>query len=268
MHAEVAQRGLDLVEHQRDALGPEDLQGGGVVEAGQLGPARDDRLRDLGDVRPGVAVLRRRLALGGGEQRLGEAVDLGAGVVEVVLGADLGAGGAQQPAQRVADGGPADAADVHRAGRVRRDELQVDLLPGERRRCGRTAAPAATMSWASCPAAAASSRMLRKPGPAISTDLIPGVRVSVSASAVANSRGGTPSLLAHLQRDRRGVVAVLGVAGSLHRRGGGQHGGVEPAVGEDGVGSGKDGLGELCRSHRIMLSAGPERFSACMTQAP
>ena len=47
---------------------------------------------------------------------------------------------------------------------------------------------------------------------------------------------------------------MLGVAGSLHRRGAGQHGGVEAAVGADGVGGGKDGLGELCGSHRNMLA--------------
>ncbi len=55
--------------------------------------------------------------------------------------------------------------------------------------------PATTMSRANAPAAAASSRMFRKPGPAISTDLMPGCRPSSSASADASSRDGTPTFL-------------------------------------------------------------------------
>ena len=47
---------------------------------------------DLADVLAAVAVLGRRLALARREQRRGEAVDLGAVVVEVVLARDLGAG--------------------------------------------------------------------------------------------------------------------------------------------------------------------------------
>ena len=41
---------------------------------------------------------------------------------------------------------------------------------------------------------------------------------SCSASAAASSRGGTPGLLGQLQGERGGVVAVLGVARSLDRR--------------------------------------------------
>ena len=87
---------------------------------------------DVGDVAARVAVFRGGLALGGGDQRVGEPVDLGAVVVEVVLAHHVGALRGEQPAQRVADGGPAGAADVDRPGRVGRDELQVDLVAGQR----------------------------------------------------------------------------------------------------------------------------------------
>ena len=92
----------------------------------------DDLGGDVVDVAARVAVLRRGLALRGGDQGPDEPVDLRAGVVEVVLAGDLAALRGQDPAERVADRGPAGAAEVDRAGRVRRDELEVDLGPGQR----------------------------------------------------------------------------------------------------------------------------------------
>ena len=103
----------------------------GVGQAQRVGLLGEDLGGDVGDVVAGVAVLGRRLALGGGDQRVGEPVDLGAVVVEVVLADDVGALGGQQPAERVADGGPAGAADVDGPGRVGRDELEVDVRARE-----------------------------------------------------------------------------------------------------------------------------------------
>ena len=129
--AEVVQRLLDVGEHQVDADGAERLAHLVVGLAQHVGLLGEHLRGDVGDVVARVAVLGRGLALGGGDQRVGEAVDLGAVVVEVVLADDTGALGGQQPAQRVADGGPAGAADVDRAGRVGGDELEVDVLARE-----------------------------------------------------------------------------------------------------------------------------------------
>ncbi len=78
------------------------------------------------------------LAAGGGEERPGVPVDLGAGVVEVVLRGDVGTIGAQESGEGVADGGPPDGADVDRAGGVGGDELEVEFLAFEAGRFGRT----------------------------------------------------------------------------------------------------------------------------------
>ena len=126
--AEVVQRLLDLLEHQVHAARAEDLLRVGLLQ--HVGDLRGDPLGDLGDVGPAVPVLGGGLALRRGEQGPGEPVDLGAVVVEVVLPRDLRAGGLEQPGERVADRGPADAPDVDRAGRVGADELEVDALPG------------------------------------------------------------------------------------------------------------------------------------------
>ena len=129
---EQVQRRLDLVEHQLDAGSPVELGGLGVGQARRLRDSRGDPRRDLRDVVAAVAVVRRRQAAGRSQQRTGEPLDLRARVVEVVLPDDRRALGAQHPAERVADRCPPGAADVDRAGRVRRDELEVDLLPGQR----------------------------------------------------------------------------------------------------------------------------------------
>ena len=130
--AEQVQGRLDLVEHQLGALVPVQL-GRLVVRQGRpFRMHRGDPVGDLGDVVAAVAVVRGRQPAGRRQQRAGEPVDLRAGVVEVVLPDHLGALGAQHPPEGVADGRPPGAADVHRAGRVGRDELQVDVLARER----------------------------------------------------------------------------------------------------------------------------------------
>ena len=55
------------------------------------------------------------------------------------------------------------------------------------------AVPAATMSAARAPAAAADRVMLRNPGPATSTRSIPGLSRSCTARPSASSRGGIPA---------------------------------------------------------------------------
>ena len=134
--AEGVQLGLDGGEHEVDAAGAEDFGGLGVGQGGRVGAAGGELvgghlLGDLADVGTTVAVLGGLLAACGGQQGAGEAVDLGAVVVEVVLPGDLSATGGQDSGQGVADGGPAGATQVDRPGGVGRDVLEVDVLAAQ-----------------------------------------------------------------------------------------------------------------------------------------
>ena len=92
-------------------------------------------------------------------------------------------------AKRVPDRRPAGRGERDRTGGVRRDELQVDLLTGVR-----GVAPVRVTGVdddrASTACAAASTRMLRKPGPAISTDSTPSTAASRSCSVAASPAAG------------------------------------------------------------------------------
>ena len=112
--AEVVQRFLDVGEHQVDADPPERLVLFGVGLAQRIGCLLQNLCGDVGDVAARVAVFRSGLTFRGGDQRVGEPVDLGAVVVEVVLAYHVGALRGEQPAQRIANGRPAGAADVDR----------------------------------------------------------------------------------------------------------------------------------------------------------
>ena len=63
-----------------------------------------------------------------GHEGLTELVHLGAAVVDVELGAHLGAGRAQDAGERIADGCPAGVPEMEWAGRVGADELEVDAM--------------------------------------------------------------------------------------------------------------------------------------------
>lgn len=129
--AELVQAGLDVVEHQLHALRAEGLDPLGLGEVEDTGGLGDDLLGDVDDVLTGIAVLGCGKALRGRLQRPGEAVDLGAVVVEVVLAGDLRAAGGQDASECVADRGPAGSTEVDRAGRVGGHELEVDHLVGD-----------------------------------------------------------------------------------------------------------------------------------------
>ena len=83
----------------------------------QLGP---HPIRHLDEVLALVAVLGRLLPAIAREQRRGEGVELGPGVVQVVLAVHLGALGREEVRDRVADRDPTPTAGVDRAGGVRR----------------------------------------------------------------------------------------------------------------------------------------------------
>ena len=102
---------------------------GQVEQPGRLG---EHPLRDRLDVVALVPVLGHRPAERDGLQAAGEPLDLRPGVVHVVLAAHVGAAGLQQPGDGVPDRGPPRGPEGDRTGRVGRDELQVELLPGQR----------------------------------------------------------------------------------------------------------------------------------------
>ena len=144
--------------------------------------ARIEPLRDRADL------LAQRLPVAQ-VGRAGEHVDLRAGIVDVVLAGHLVAGEVEQPGKRIAEHRAAAMAHMHRAGRVGRDVFHVDgrarALPApaeaarcrRRRRAGPRAGPAA------------SSRMLMKPGPAISTLVTRGSSWRSATRSSARARG-------------------------------------------------------------------------------
>jgi hypothetical protein len=132
VRAEVVEHLLLLGQLQRVTGLPE---GDGPLPCGQVnqpGFGGDNLRGQLADVGAVVAVLRDRRAQRGRLDRRTEAVHLNAAVVDVELPGHLRSGGGEHPGQRVADGSPPGVSQVKRSGRVRRDELQVHSLPGER----------------------------------------------------------------------------------------------------------------------------------------
>jgi hypothetical protein len=217
------------------------------------------RQREHGDWATNVAlqlakkagVAPRVLAEGAGQERAGEAVDLRAVVVEVVLPRHRRARRLQDPSQAVADRRPAHAADVQRTGGVGGHELEV-----ERDTRQRLVLPVL--------GALLDDRVRQLPGggrvepdveEAGSGHLDRGDTLGggESAGQLLGERAGVRAgLLGQLHRHVGGPVAVLALPRSLevHRRG--DRGGVE---GEravvDGVHEGgPKGLGELSGGHR------------------
>ena len=246
--AEFMQGLADVGEHQLHAGGAEGLLHLGVGAGEHVGVLLDDLRGDVGDVAAAVAVLRRRLALGGGDEGAGEAVDLLAVVVEVVLAGHLRATGRQHAAQRVADGRPAGAAQVDRAGGVGGDELQVDLGTGVIVAMAPLLAGGEDLrddlalrrrAQADVDEARARHRRL--------VDAVGrGELVHQPAGDVARLRSGaTGGLHGHVG----GVIAVLRVAGALDDDVVGKHRRVQVVFGEDVDGEAADQGGEFGWSH-------------------
>ena len=250
VHPECGQRRLDLVEHQPDALDPEHLLRVRAVQHVRV--LGHDGTGDVGDVLTAVAALGDRFAARRRQQRPREPVDLPARVVEVVLGRDVGVDRPQQAAQRVADRRPPGVPQVQRAGRVGRDELQVQALSGK---CAAPAVPTAGKDHdarqlpgggrVETDIEKARSRDLHRLDPRRLGQLV-GQRDRQVARRQAD-------LLRHLEGEHRGVVAVLGVARSLHAGRLRQDGHVEAALGQGGARRGQHDSSEFGGSHRPML---------------
>ena len=258
---EAVQRRLDLAEHELDAACAEDLLRdvvgqGERVRLACLAAAREHGVGDVGDVLAAVAVLRRLLPLGPGEQGPGEPVDLGAVVVEVVLARHLGAARGDQPGEGVADGGPPGATDVDGPGRVRGHELQVHALAGQRRR-----RPVRSSRLDDGARELARGRRVQRdvqearPRDVDARDA--GDRGQALGQQVREVARRDTRLLAQLERDVGRPVAVLARARSLHRHHGRQVGRIQGqgAVGHGGDQDGAQGVGELGGGHRESVSA-------------
>ena len=246
--AEVVQRLLDVGEHQVDADGAERLAHLVVGQAQRVGLLGEHLSGDLLDVVAGVAVVRRGFAFGGGDQRVGEPVDLGAVVVEVVLAHDVCALRGEQASERVADGGPPGAADVDGSGRVGGDELEVDVLALERVRVAVVEAGIDDVVDDD----ALGGRLDAQVDEAGACDV--GGRDAVllgqgrGQPAGQLTRVGT-DLLAELKGDVGGVIAVFGIARALDGDGGRQRGRVEAMLGQHRGGGGLEQLGQVGGGH-------------------
>ncbi len=164
----------------------------------------EHRCGDLGDVLARVAVLRRRLGRGRGEQRRGEPVDLGAGVVEVVLaGHPAPVPLISRPSASPTAAHRALAEVTGRSGWPRRTRRSPAARAGVGAAVRRPAAPRRA---ASCPARPR-RRDVEEPGPATSTASIPRSLQQPVRDAGEVARG-QPRLLGQLERYVGGVVAV------------------------------------------------------------
>ena len=246
--AELMQRRLDLAEHQVHADSPEYLVLFDIGKTHRIGGLGQYLRGDIADIGTGVTVFGRWLTFDRGDQRVDEAIDLGAVVIEVVLAHHCCTLGGQQPAQCVADGGPPGAADVNRAGRVGRDELEVDVLPVEQTRTTVIGAGRHDIGHHH-----ALSRCLDPqidesgPGYLRRGDCIGvGECGDQPARELARVRAG---LLAHLQREIGRIISVLGVARTLDGDRLRQCGGVEAVFDQHRGGGAAQQLGEIGGGH-------------------
>ena len=174
-----------------------------------------------------VAVLGRLLAAVARVERVAELVELRARVVQVVLAVHLGALRGEQVRDRVADRDPAPAAGVQRAGRVGRDELEVDRAGRRAPSSGRSRSPAVDDVTHDVVQPRGREEEVEEAG---ARDLDLGeMREPASASSAslirsAISRGGAPTAAFELQGDVRRPVAVLAAAGRVERDAAGRFG--------------------------------------------
>ncbi|GMA93704.1 hypothetical protein GCM10025881_05280 [Pseudolysinimonas kribbensis] len=154
-----------------------------------------------------------------GDQAAREAIDLRAVVVEVVLPGDDAALRLEDAREAVADGGPARAAEVHRSGRVRGDELEVhgDAL--------------VEVAFAVVLALLDDAARELTGGGGVEPDVEEARSGDVGLGdpvLLHEERGDVrgelprhaPEALGELEREARGPVAVVAVAGPFERHGG------------------------------------------------
>lgn len=119
VHAELRKGVLDLPELRLVGELSDDGQGLLPRQVHQVGARREGLLGQLLSVLPRVAALGDGFPVETRQHRGREDVHLVAGVVDVVLAGDLGAGGTQQAGERVSQGRPSGVAQVQGPGGVR-----------------------------------------------------------------------------------------------------------------------------------------------------
>jgi hypothetical protein len=139
-HAEAGETGLDALADPCGRPATEDVRSVGI-RCGRLGPHRvRDLEREVAHVLAVIPVLGQGLVAPDREHACAEITNLGTCVVEVVLARHTLAAGLEDTSEQVADECASGVADVQRAGRVGRHELDVhgagsdrlDAAPGVR----------------------------------------------------------------------------------------------------------------------------------------
>ena len=260
MHAEVGQGLLDVPELGLVAELARHRDGLVIGQLEQVGTLVQRCLGEVVDVRAGVAALGGRLALGAGQDAAAEVVHLRAGVVDVVLGLDVGARGLEQPVHGVAEGGPPGVPQVQRPGRVGRDELEVDDLTG-----GRVVVPVCRPGRHDGARQLACGRGVdgdvEEPRAGDVDGLDPGQPLEALSELRRDLARRHTGALGELEGDVRGPVPVLAVLRSLHAHLGRR--GRREVTGVDGLGQGgADGEREFFGSHprksrTLARTAGP-----------
>lgn len=226
VNAKLVQGLLDVREHHLHASGAEllaDLVLGALECIGDL-------LLDIGcnllNVLSAIAVLRSRLALGRSHERVGEAVDLAAMIVEVVLAGYLSAGGFEHAAEGIAHGCPTGAAQVDRTGGVSGDEFEVNLLAFVGIVVAVVSAGLADLvhDGALCGGSQADVQEARACDLGDVNGVVLSQRLGQPGGQLARIHAG---LLGYLQGKVGGVVTVLGITRTLHGHGLRKDGGVE-----------------------------------------
>ena len=216
--AEVRQLRLVFGELQLVARFAERDQAVGFGKFEDAGVFGEDLLRERNHILALVAVFGWLLAGCAGCERGAELVHLVAAVVDIELVVYLETAGTQHATERVSDGGPAGVPEVEWSGGVSGNELEVDFRADRFAvavgvcRCEHDARDLALGSGGEA------NVQEPRPGDVGSADgRIAGEGFGEDLGELARVHAG---LLAELQRDIRGVVAVVPVFGPFHVNGG------------------------------------------------
>ena len=146
--------------------------------------------------------------------RAGENIDLRAGIVDVVLAGDRVAGKIEQPGKRIAEHRAAAMAHMHRAGRDWPRHIPRSRERPRPARSGRYPLLSTTTARRTSCRTAGASRMLMKPGPAISTLV---TRGSSCRSATMNLGQGARVHARLLGQHHGGVGGEIAMGGIARR---------------------------------------------------
>ena len=249
---EFMESSLDVIEHEFNTEGAEGFAhvGFGLLEhPGFLGHNIGG---NFGDVVPTVAVFGDGLAFGGGDEGVGEPVDLAAVIVEIIFAGHVGAAGGEDSAEGVAHGGPPGAAQVDGSGRVGGNEFQVDAFPAVEAVVPIGSAGGEDVGHDLALGGGSQSDVNEsRAGDVDGGDLVmrrQGVDKQAGKLARIHSY-----LLGNLERQVGGIVAVLRIARAFHDHLLGQDGHVQLSIGKYLVGLSVDEGGKIRWCHNATV---------------